>query len=625
MRELEAELVCDIRATPRQPRLGQILVNMAIGRPVAGAPWCVPSVALSRGIMCVLTVLACLAVDSPALDAQQDPSLARGFDLERRGNFVAAAEAYRAVLALRPADPSALLGLERALTPLARVAEMEPEVSRALAAGDTSTAVFGVAMRVWAAIGEPDSMRLVADRWSQIDPGDETPYREWGMALMAQHDRAGAKEAFLLGRQRLGNSRVLAAELALIAGQDLDYPAAAREWLLAVRQLPGYRGPAVTALAPAPEGARPAVRDALLRDGSPEGRRLAAPLIARWGAPSEGYRLLAEALPEGRAESAEALRTFLDQLRGLGTPEARLAQGLALEALADRLTGAQVARTRLEAARAFSAAGDAAAARRMIARIAADSAVAPDIKTGAAGTLVQVLLKDGKVAQAAEQLEASQGEFSADDLAELRRAVALGWMRAGEPGRAEAALGADSSVDGAVLAGRFRLYSGDLKGARQLLLQAGPYAGSRAEITTRASLLSLLQQVSRDSLTVLGTAFLKLDQGDTTAAVVDLGAVARALGPESGGAEVALFGGRLEAARGWSAEAERFFRLADDSLAPATAPAAELELAQLYLGMNRADEATRLLEHLILTYPTSALIPQARRSLDEARGRVPKT
>jgi hypothetical protein len=30
-----------------------------------------------------------------------------------------------------------------------------------------------------------------------------------------------------------------------------------------------------------------------------------------------------------------------------------------------------------------------------------------------------------------------------------------------------------------------------------------------------------------------------------------------------------------------------------------------------------------LLEHLLVTYPTSAVAPQARRLLDEARGAVP--
>jgi hypothetical protein len=33
----------------------------------------------------------------------------------------------------------------------------------------------------------------------------------------------------------------------------------------------------------------------------------------------------------------------------------------------------------------------------------------------------------------------------------------------------------------------------------------------------------------------------------------------------------------------------------------------------------------QVLEHLILTYPESALVPQARRTLDQARGAVPRT
>ena len=59
--------------------------------------------------------------------------------------------------------------------------------------------------------------------------------------------------------------------------------------------------------------------------------------------------------------------------------------------------------------------------------------------------------------------------------------------------------------------------------------------------------------------------------------------------------------------------------------APATAPAAELALAELLISSRRPLEAVELLEHLILTYPESALVPQARRRLDEARGAVPKT
>jgi outer membrane protein assembly factor BamD (BamD/ComL family) len=43
------------------------------------------------------------------------------------------------------------------------------------------------------------------------------------------------------------------------------------------------------------------------------------------------------------------------------------------------------------------------------------------------------------------------------------------------------------------------------------------------------------------------------------------------------------------------------------------------------LSQNRASDAVTQLEHLILTYPESALVPQARRRLDQARGAVPKT
>jgi hypothetical protein len=59
--------------------------------------------------------------------------------------------------------------------------------------------------------------------------------------------------------------------------------------------------------------------------------------------------------------------------------------------------------------------------------------------------------------------------------------------------------------------------------------------------------------------------------------------------------------------------------------APSTAPAAELALAELLISSRREAEAVEILEHLILTYSRSALVPQARRKLDEARGAVPKT
>ena len=58
---------------------------------------------------------------------------------------------------------------------------------------------------------------------------------------------------------------------------------------------------------------------------------------------------------------------------------------------------------------------------------------------------------------------------------------------------------------------------------------------------------------------------------------------------------------------------------------PATAPAAELDLARLLVALHRGPEAIAQLEHLILTYPLSAMIPEARHLLDAVRGAVPAT
>ena len=107
----------------------------------------------------------------PRAVAAQDSAMSRAFELERRGNYAQAVEAYRAVLATRPADAPAMLGLERSLTPLGRTTEILPQVRAALAVlrpSNTSGAVFGVALRAWAAAGVPDSLRAVAERWAAM-------------------------------------------------------------------------------------------------------------------------------------------------------------------------------------------------------------------------------------------------------------------------------------------------------------------------------------------------------------------------------------------------------------------------------------------------------------------------
>jgi hypothetical protein len=57
----------------------------------------------------------------------------------------------------------------------------------------------------------------------------------------------------------------------------------------------------------------------------------------------------------------------------------------------------------------------------------------------------------------------------------------------------------------------------------------------------------------------------------------------------------------------------------------AAAPAAELEWARLLVRQGHAADAIQRLEHLILSYPGSAFVPEARRELERARGAVPRS
>ncbi|HKG32140.1 MAG TPA: tetratricopeptide repeat protein [Gemmatimonadales bacterium] len=574
----------------------------------------------------VLLLMIAAAVFAPAgLAGQQPAGLNRALDLERRGDYAAAAQAYQAVLHGSPADVSALLGLERSLLPLNRSGEIIPSIRSALKAAPRNAAIYGIALRAWAAAGQPDSVRKTAEQWAQLVPADESPYREWGAAELGRQNRAGAQAAYLRGRARLGQPDALAAELAQVALANGDYPAALREWLSAVRKLPGYGGAAVSSLSQAPERLRPELLGFLGSQTDLTANRLEAELRARWGDPSGAFRVILSGLPENRIQAIAALRGLLDQLRPDQTPAGKQTQGRILEALAERSPPSQAARLRLEAAQAYSAAGDRNAARRMLGGLSDDRAVPSAIASDAGATLVDVLISESKLAEAERHLRELRPRLGSDEFDRLRRRLASAWIRAGDLPRADSTIAADSSVEGLALSGRVRLYQGDIKGAVARFRAAGPYTSDRAEATWRTTLLALLQTFEADSNPTLGHALLLLEQGDTAQASSALEQLSSTLPPPQGGAELNLLAGRLLLSTGRSTDAERLFRAAAAPEAPGTAPAAELALAELLIATGRAGEAVGLLEHLILTYPQSALVPQARRKLDEARGAVPRT
>lgn len=567
--------------------------------------------------------LAVLLMGVAGRAAAQD-LMARAFDLERRGSYEEAARVYRGILSSRPGDLGALLGLERALTPINRLPSMIPEVRAALIHTPGSPPVFSIALRTYAVAGLSDSLPRLVDRWSRAAPGDETPFREWASSALQNRDRATAQLAYRTGRERLGRPDALAAEIAQLAVAEQDWTTAAREWASATRQLPGYRTSASASLAPAPDAARKPVLEALDAVGGVEAIRIAVDLRVRWGDPLGGLDQLIGIMPPQPAQRIEILQAFLEQARNGDTPPYRRAQARALEALGELWSApAQRGRFRLDAARAYSDAGDLSSARRLLALVAGDTTSNRLVASDASAALVDLLVREGNLELAERQLHAAEPALGVDQFLGLRRAVAMGYARAGMPERARVLLATDSTVEASALQGWIALYGGELTAAVEHWRLAGPFAGTRAEATYRASVLAMLQRIEDDSLPILGRAFQRLARGDTLGAASTFDSASARVPIDRGGAEMLERSGELYAAAGRTLEAERLLRAAIHPSAPGASSAALLELGRLLSATGRSQAAVTELERLVLEYPASALVPQARRLLDAIRNTIP--
>jgi hypothetical protein len=158
---------------------------------------------------------------------------------------------------------------------------------------------------------------------------------------------------------------------------------------------------------------------------------------------------------------------------------------------------------------------------------------------------------------------------------------------------------------------------------------AGPYASDRAAATERTTMMAMLQRIQIESSPELGAALLTLARGDTAAGVASLRKAAYKLPVEGGRLEVLLLAGQAAARAGGDHETtaialfDEIVRGGKNSESAAL-PAAEREWSRLLMRNGRAAEAIPHLEHLILTYPNSAFVPEARRVLERARV-IPKS
>ena len=571
---------------------------------------------MKRSIRLALGLLALV----PALARGQ--AIGPGFELERSGRYGDAATVYFTTVRGDPTNLAALLGLERTLSILNRMPELLPLVQNARARLPESPALRSLELRIYAALNQLDSLEAIARRWAASTPQSDAPYREWGQALADRRMWDEARRAFLTGRRTLGGDGTLALELAELEQRAGNWEGSAAEWGRAVTRSPDVEPNAVGQLADAPAPLRDRVARVLTVPGaSVRARRLGAELLLTWGQPVAAWSAIEPTLAPADSDAPAALRRFADLAGALTSPEGHRVRGLALTRWADLVPWAVGARVRAEAVRELLEGGDKIAARRVLEGSADSSGVAQ-------AALIQLLIADDQLDVAEERLSATSTTITADDRAALRLKLARARTARGELDRAAAALANDSSVAGLAQRGWIALYRGNLKEAMEAFRTAGPYASDRAAATERTAMMAMLQRIQDEASPELGAALLTLARGDSGQAIAALRRAATRLPEQGGRLEVLLLAGQIAAQKGGDQEPtatalfDEIVRAGGEGAAPA---AAELDWARLLVRGGRSAEAIPHLEHLILTYPTSAFVPEARRVLERAKGAIPKS
>lgn len=563
--------------------------------------------AIRSAVAALVAGLALLAAAGPA--GAQDSTLMRGFTLEQDGNFREAAIAYRAALAGEDAV-GALLGLERAYAALGHGDSLLPVLDSLLRVRPAEPTFRTAQLRTLQTLGREADVREAFEQWVRAAPGESAPFREYVRMLLAAGRVAIADSVLRRARGSVRSENDLAYETAQLRAASGEWMESAESWRVALRSMAYLQQAAIYALVRAPESARAEIRRVLALPPAEHAPRIVlAALELSWGDPAQGWDAI-RMLPRGDS----AVAAWTDYAK---RAEAAGAWLVARDALAAVLAVKPQPSIALRAIEAALNGGDAASALALSesATRGLDSAAAA---RGPIPFMVRALGILGRPGDAERVATAYGPHLVPSQREELARQVAWAWVRSGDLARAREVLGETAGAAEGEAHGWMALYEGDLGTARTALRRAGE------DNPAAVAALALIMRTRADTGRQLGQAFLRLARGDTVGAAAAFVAAEREL-PDAGALLLAT-AARLHAARGddqaaeplWSAIARKY---------ESTPEAAEADLERARILRRRGDgpAAITLLEHLILTYPGSALVPQARRELELARNRIPDT
>lgn len=551
-----------------------------------------------------LAAIALVLVSRAA--AGQDSTLSRALDLEWQGKCHDAVPLYRQAI-LGGAGSGALLGLERCYSDLGTTDSILGLVDTLLRHTPKDPTAHTVQLRSLNTLHRYDAARNAFERWVAAAPRDAAPFRVYARLLLDAGRARTADTVLRLAEATLGTGREIAPEVAELRGALGMWEASARSWREALVLSPFLEQSAIYVLSQAPDTARDSVRTVLTEPPIElHARRVLAGLELRWRSARIAWNALAPLAPDD-----STIQAWLDFAREV---EAQNEWGAARDALVAVLRQHEDPQVRVRAVTAALEANDPSSALALLQPLAAtrDSALASRVVV----LKVRALSATGHP----EQAEALMGDRGAGlgvvARAEAARTIAWGWVQRGDVARARAALAAEGEEADERTAAWMSLYTGDLRTARTALRHL-------QEATPDAVLaLSVLSRTTADSSPAIGEAFLALARHDTADATARFERTAADM-PEAAPALLGIAGRLAVAAPDTARSLTIWARLV--SQYPDAPEAAEAELEWAKTLRQRGDSAGAIahLEHMILTYPRSALVPQARRELQIVRGVIP--
>ncbi len=527
-------------------------------------------------------------------------------ELEQAGKWREALVAYRA--ALDESLTASILGIERVYDQLGKRDSILPLIDTLITRRPRETMLRTIQLRTLGYLHRDEQARWAFERWVELSPKEAAPYREYARLLLDEGRAARADTVLQRAQKALGGTRDITVEMAQLRAATGLWELSAQSWREALVMSPYLDQAAVFSLFPTPDSTRDAVRQAFRAPPVlVASRRALALLEIRWRSARDGWAALEDLPPSDDAlaawtdfgDEAEASGAWLIARDAFAAAYAhKPTRELAVRAANDALTGGEPA-SAVKLLEPYAAASDSESVRSVL-----------PIRVRALSAL-------GRAADAEALIAANAPRL--DSLARVRlvRMVAWGWVRAGDLAKARAAMGTTPmGEDEDRTMGWISLYEGDLRSARRIL--------KRSSETNQELLLALalLSRTKVDSVPAVGMAFLSLARGDSVVAATQLEAAA-SLVPDAA-ALMLNASARIIAARHDDSGAVALWQRVVEKY-PDAPEAAEAELEWARVLRRRGDTAAAIqrLEHMILTYPRSALVPQARRELDLAKQSVP--